>query len=150
MKARRRILLLVVSLSLALSSAVVSPAQAMEAIRDTEAYKQFSKKPQDDFAKMIFLMNYYKAAPFTIVFDGSDYSPAFAFPIAQVYLFTHYKNEKAASWIKQHCYRSAFSQNIIYLRFPDGKYEPARDVILSDLKLLEKALKEDQKSKPSR
>ena len=120
---------------------------AQEAIRDTPAYKQFAKKPQNDFAKLIFLMNYYRNAAFTIVFDGADYTPQFAFPFAQVYLFTHYNNESAAKWIKQHCYRSPFNQNIIYLRFPSGRYDPARDVILRDLAQLEKALREDQQGK---
>jgi len=118
-------------------------------IRDTEAYKQFSQKPQNDFSKMIFLMNYYRDAPFSIIFDGSEYSPEFAFPFAQVYLFTHYRNEKAEKWIKKHCYRSIFGQNIIYLRFPNGRYEPARDVILRDLAQLEEALREDQETKLS-
>lgn len=145
MKTLSKSLLLAVCLGAGIFFTVTPPVCAQPNFRETEAYRQFVKKPQNDFAKIIFLMNYYRTAPFTIVFDGADYTPEFAFPFAQVYLFTHYKQEKAVPWIKKHCYRSVIGQNVIYLRFPSGKYEPARDVILRDLAELNRVLEEDQK-----
>lgn len=113
---------------------------------DTEAYRQLVKKPKvDEFSKMVFLMNHYRTAPFTIVYEGSDYKPDFVFPFAQIYLFTHYRQEKAAKWAKKHCYRSLIKQEIIYVRYPDGKYETARELTLRDLAQLERALREDRK-----
>ena len=145
MKERSGFLISAVFLGAVFFLSLVPGVRAQEPIRETEAYRQFTKKPQNDFSKIIFLMNYYRTAPFTIVFDGSDFTPDFAFPFAQIYLFIHYKGEKAAPWIKKNCYRSPVGQNIIYLRFPSGKYKPAKEVILRDLAQLEKDLKEDQK-----
>lgn len=116
---------------------------ALEPVGETEAFQQFSQENQTDFAKLIFLMNYYHNADFVIVFDGAEYTPQFAFPFAQIYLFTHYRNEEPAKWIKAHCYRSPFLQNIIYFRYPDGSYEVARDVILQGYADLENALQGD-------
>ena len=132
----------------ALEQEEVEPsAPPLQPIRETEAYKQFVKKPQSEFNKLIFLMHYYHNGPFTIMLDGVDYTPQFAFPFAQVYLFTHYNGETAEKWIKKHCYRSTIEQNIIYLRFPDGRYEPARDEVLRGLGELEEAMRSDQSGK---
>lgn len=146
MKRFSRFLIFVVFIGILSLLFSASPVHASESFRGTEGYAQFSQKPQDDFAKIIFLMNYYRKAPFMIVFNGSDFTPEFAFPFAQVYLFAHYRHEKAAPWIKKHCYRSPIGQKIVYLRFPGGKYRVARDVILEDLARLEKDLAEDQKN----
>ncbi|MDD5225563.1 MAG: hypothetical protein PHV97_00070 [Candidatus Omnitrophica bacterium] len=116
-------------------------AEGLEPVAQSQAYQEFLKKPANDFSKMICLLNYFRTVPAVVQFEGIDYAPEFAYPIALVYLMTNYRNEKPEQWTRKHCYRSIFSNKIIYLKFHDGSSRPARDVILEKFKELDEAEK---------
>ena len=111
-------------------------------IRESEAFQQYLKKPRGEFAKLVCLLNYYRDGDFIIRFDGFDYMPSYAFPHAKAWLFTHYNKDTASQWIRKNCYVSPFERKVIYVKFPDGELEPARDMILRDLAELERAIAE--------
>jgi len=119
----------------------VLSAEGLEPVEQSQAYQEFLKKPGNDLAKMICLLNYFSTAPVVVQFDGIDYAPQIAYPIGLVYLMTNYHNEDPERWAKKHCYRSLFGNNIIFLKFRDGSSRPARDVILEKYRELEEAQK---------
>jgi len=120
-------------------ASVVSGAEGLEPVAQSKAYQEFLKKPGNDLAKMVCLLNYFRTAPVVIQFDGIDYSPEVAYPVGLVYLMTNYHNEQPEQWAKKHCYRTLFGNNIIFLKFQDGSSRPARDVIIEKYHELEEA-----------
>jgi hypothetical protein len=117
-------------------------AEGLEPVAQSKAFEEFLKKPENDLAKMICILNYLGAAPVVVRYDGIDYTAQAAYPFGLVYLMTNYHNENPEAWARKHCYRSLFGNNIILLKFQDGSFRPARDVILEKYHELEKALRE--------
>lgn len=115
--------------------------EGLEPVAQSQSYQEFLKKPPNDLAKMICLLNYFRTAPVMVRFEGIDYTAQAAYPFGLVYLMTNYRNEKPNDWAKKHCYRSIFSNKIIYFKFEDGSLRPARDVILEKFIELEDAQK---------
>lgn len=116
-------------------------AVGLEPLEQSQAYQEFLKKPENDLSKMICLLNYFRTAPIIVRFEGVDYTAQAAYPFGLVYLMTNYRNEKPENWARKHCYRSLFSNSIIFFKFQDGSSRPARDVILEKYRELEAALK---------
>lgn len=114
-------------------------AEGLEPVEQSEAYQEFLKKPANDFSKMICLLNYFRASPVVVRFEDVDYTALAAYPFGLVYLMTNYRNEKPEEWAKRHCYRSIFTNKIIYFKFQDGSSRPARDVIIEKFHELEVA-----------
>ncbi len=111
----------------------------LEPVEQSQAYQEFLKKPGNDLAKMICLLNYFRTAPIVVRFEGVDYTAQAAYPFGLVYLMTNYHNENPEDWAKRHCYRSLFGNNIILFKFEDKSSRPARDVILEKYHELEEA-----------
>jgi hypothetical protein len=117
-------------------------ADGLEPVAQSKAFEEFLKKPENDLAKMICILNYFGAAPIVVRYDGIDYTAQAAYPFGLVYLMTNYRNENPEDWARKHCYRSLFENNIIFFKFQDGSSRPARDVILEKYHELEEALRE--------
>lgn len=117
----------------------VLAAEGLEPVAQSRAYQEFLKKPSNDLSKMICLLNYFRTAPVVVQFEGIDYTTQVAYPIGLVYLMTNYRNEDPEAWARKHCYRSIFTNKIIYLKFQDGSARPARDVIIEKYHELEAA-----------
>ncbi|MEI7751059.1 MAG: hypothetical protein WCJ71_03110 [Candidatus Omnitrophota bacterium] len=136
---------IVLSISLSFSFLGMVPAvlgaEGLEPIEQSQAYQEFLKKPANDLAKMVCLLNYFRTAPVVVQFDGTDYTAQAAYPFGLVYLMTNYRNEQPEQWAKKHCYRTLFGNNIIFFKFQDGSSRPARDVIIDKYRELETALK---------
>ena len=136
---------IVLSISLGFSFLGMVPAvlgaEGLEPIEQSQAYQEFLKKPANDLAKMVCLLNYFRTAPVVVQFDGTDYTAQAAYPFGLVYLMTNYRNEQPEQWAKKHCYRTLFGNNIIFFKFQDGSSRPARDVIIDKYRELETALK---------
>ena len=124
----------------------VLASEGLEPVAQSKAYQEFLKKPGNDLSKMICLLNYFRTAPVIVQFEGIDYTAQVAYPFGLVYLMTNYRNEKPDDWAKKHCYRSIFSNRVIFFKFQDGSSRPARDVILEKFQELEEA----QRKRPSR
>lgn len=121
-------------------SPAVLGVEGLQPLAESKAYQDFLKKPVNDFSKLVCLLNYFRTAPVIVQFEGIDYTAEFAYPFGLVYLMSNYHNEKPGHWIKKHCYRSIFSNKIIYFKFQDGTARPARDVILEKLQELEEVI----------
>lgn len=134
-------------LSVAAGLVLLPPAPAvlggegLAPVADSEAYKEFLKKPANDLSKMICLLNYFRTAPVVVDYDGIDYTAEAAYPFGLAYLMTNYHGEKPERWARKHCYRTLFGNNIILFKFQDGTSRPGRDVILEKYKELEEALR---------
>ncbi len=116
-------------------------------IGQSEAFKQFLKKPRTNLSKLICILNYFWNAPVMVKYEGTEYTTQFAYPFGLTFLLTHYHDEDPAHWIKKNCYRSPMSNTVIYFKFRDGRYRPARDVFLEELANLEKVLTEQKAEK---
>jgi hypothetical protein len=116
-------------------------AEGLPPLETSQAYQDFLKKPSSDLSKMICILNYFRTTPLMVQYDGIDYTVQFAYPYGLVYLMTNYRNESPEEWAKKHCYRSLFGNNIIFFKFEDGSYRPARDVIIEKFHELEEVLK---------
>jgi hypothetical protein len=116
-------------------------AEGLRPVEQSQAYQEFLKKPENDLSKMICLLNYLRDEPIVVRYEGVDYSAQAAYPFGLVYLMTNYHNENPVEWAKQHCYRSLFSNSIIFFKFQDGSSRPGRDVILEKYHELEVALR---------
>ena len=116
-------------------------AEKLQPLEESQAYQDFLKKPPSDLSKMICVLNYFRTAPLLVQYDGIDYAVQFAYPYGLVYLMTNYHNENPEQWVRKNCYRSLFGNNIIFFKFQDGNYVPARDVMLEKFHELEKAQK---------
>lgn len=115
-------------------------AEGLQPVEQSQAYQEFLKKPaNNNLAKMICLLNYFRTEPIVVQFDGTDYTAQAAYPFGLVYLMTNYHNEQPEQWARRHCYRSLFGNNIIFFKFQDGTSRPARDVILEKYHELEEA-----------
>jgi len=104
----------------------------------SEAYQQYLKKPQNNLSKLLCGLDYFRTAPVVVRFDDVDYPVQFAYPLGLAYLLTHYHDEDPILWIKKNCYRSPTADKIIYFKFSDGSFRPARDVFIETFKLLDK------------
>jgi hypothetical protein len=112
-------------------------ADGLEPVAQSQAYQEFLKKPGNDLAKMVCLLNYFRTAPIVVQYDGIDYPAQIAYPFGLVYLMTNYRNEQPERWARKNCYRTLFGNNIIFFKFQDGSSRPARDVILEKYHELE-------------
>ena len=121
---------------------VVWGADGLEPVAQSKAYQEFLKKPRNDLAKMICLLNYFRTAPVMVRFEGVDYTSEAAYPFGLIYLMTNYRGEKPSDWARKHCYRSIFSNSVILFKFQDGSARPSRDVILEKFVELEEALRQ--------
>ena len=114
-------------------------AEKLQPLAESPAYQDFLKKPVNDFSKMVCVLNYFRTAPLMVQYEGIDYTVEFAYPFGLAYLMTNYHNEDPEAWAKKHCYRSLFSNSIIYFKFKDGSYRPVRDVIIEKFHELQAA-----------
>lgn len=111
-------------------------------IDQSAAYKDLLSKPKTNFSKGLCVLSYFRDLPLSVQYDGVDYPVLVAYPIGLAYFLANYHDENPSVWIKRNCYRSFQKNNIIYFKFPDGRFRPARDVLIEKLNELEKALKQ--------
>lgn len=106
--------------------------------QQSEAYRQYVHRPRTELSKLVYLLDRFRRADFEITFDAVVYDADFALKFAKKYLAKNYKKEEAARWINIHAYRTPRAGKIIYIKFSDGSSRPLRDMLLEELKALEK------------
>ncbi len=112
-----------------------------EAIRSTPAFQHLSKRPSSELAKLIYLIERFQELGVTVIYEQHEYPPAKAASFARQFLAKNYREESLAeTWVRKYCYRSEHSNALIQFRFPDGSFQPARDVLLTELGLVNKVL----------
>lgn len=105
-----------------------------EAIRSTSAFQHLSKRPSSELAKLIYLIERFQELGVTVIYEKHEYTPAKAASFARQFLAKNYRDESLAeTWVRKYCYRSEHSNELIQFRFPDGTYQPVRDVFLAEL-----------------
>jgi len=124
--------------SLGMSPAVLG-AEGLEPVAQSQAYQDFLKKPSNDLAKMVCILNYFRDAPIIVQYEGIEYTPQIAYPVGLVYLMTNYHNENPEQWARKHCYRTLSGNSVILMKFQDGSSRPIRDVIIEKYHELEAA-----------
>lgn len=111
----------------------------MPSLQQSEAYRQYAHRPRTELSKLVYLMDRFRSSDFVIFSDGMIYDADFALKFAKKYLSKNYNKERAEHWIKVHAYRTPGAGKIIDIQFSDGTRRPLRDVLLEELKVLERA-----------
>ena len=93
-------------------------------------------RTQTELGKILYLFQIYRHKDFKVIFNGTTYDMDTAVQRVRKFLFTHYRGEEAAAWIRAKLYRSPDRREIIYLAFPDGSRRPLRDALIETLERL--------------
>ncbi len=115
------------------AAAAFSTSVVLPPYQETNAYKQYQRRPKSELSKLVYLMDRFKGSAYTVIFNQVEYDSEVALKHAKSYIAKNYDKENASEWIKEHSYRSPSGQ-IIYLKDPDGKTQPLRDALISELK----------------
>jgi hypothetical protein len=127
--------LLLVLFSFPMTARAAAVNAALPPFQETPAFKQFQQRPKNELSKIIYLMDRFKAAPLTVIYDRVEYDSNKALKYAKSYVAKHYKREEAEAWIKEHAYRS-LNGSVIYVKYPDGQKLPLRDLLIQELQLI--------------
>ena len=133
----------------ALPPPVSAGTPAFPSLRESGAYQQFKLRPVSDLSRLIFLIDRFSDTGVEILYDGSYYKAKFAARIALWFLSTHYKKETPEQWIMRWCNVSVPANNLIWVKLPGGKVRLAREVLMEELKALDRALAEDAQTTDS-
>lgn len=90
-------------------------------------------KPKSELGRILDLSLLLKTTDATIVYKGSEYKPRKILGLIRLYIYKHYKNEKAEDWISAWAFKSRKSGNVYYVKYPNGKTRFLRDVLLEEL-----------------
>lgn len=107
-------------------------------LKESTAYKRYLHRPRTEMSKLLYLFDRFLNTDFKVVYDGTTYDSKTAIYYGRIYVAKNYHGEKAIHWLKIHAYRSQPRGKIIYLKYPNGKKRPLRDVLLEELGALEK------------
>ena len=108
------------------ASTITTPAP------QSPAYQQYLKRPKNEMSKLLYLMDRFKQAPLTVIYDRVEYESDIALKHAKSYVAKHYQRQNAAEWIQENAYRSLHG-SVIYVKFPDGEKRVLRDVLIEEL-----------------
>jgi hypothetical protein len=109
-------------------------------VKESEAYRKFLKRPKNELSKLLYLIDRYKDTKIKVIYDGFHYDAAHTARVTKKFLFGNYKNESALHWINAYCHRTDPRGNLILVKTPDGDVREARDLLLAELEILEKAV----------
>lgn len=106
-------------------------------VKTSQAYKKFTRRPKNELSKLSYLIDRFQTMGIKVMYEGHEYDAPTAAGYAKKFLADKYKGKgDAAQWVNLHCYRSPHSNKLIEFRFNDGTSKPARDILLSELKVL--------------
>lgn len=101
---------------------------------DLFALEPYVMRPHSEYSKLVSLIDHFADSEIEVVYDGHYYSAAFAGRMARWFLFRRYKKEDAEKWVMRWCHTSAATGHLIWVKLPNGKFLPAREVLLEELK----------------
>ena len=119
-----------------LSSSAFAFETALPPLQDSPAYQQFSKQPKSELAKLVFLLNRFKEAKSTVIYDSNSYTAQEASKLAKDFLMRNYHKETAEYWVKNYCHKTK-KGNVILLKGSDEDTKPALELALEELTMLE-------------
>ncbi len=127
------------------SNAALADNKVCGPIRESKAYQQYRLRPASDFSKLIYLIDRFSACMIEIVYDGHYFKAPFAARVARWFLATNYKKETTSKeWIMRWCNTTIPQGTPIYVKFPNGKFRLAREVLLEEIDELDRILKQDE------
>lgn len=115
-------------------------AEYFPPLSESKAYQNFKRRPSTNFSKIIFLIERFEPTGAEIYYDGLYFKAPFAAWVAKSFLARQYRKESVEEWIMKWC-NTSIGGKLIYAKFPDGKYLPAREVLLEEWKALEATTK---------
>jgi len=115
--------------------ASLAPA-GLNPLHESTAYQRYCVRDKSEFSKILYLIDRFAAAEGQIIYDGIAFQPRAVAPLARWYLYRFYRNETAEKWVKRHCYRSLYSNELIWFRSVDGEEKLAHDLLMSELEQL--------------
>lgn len=137
----RIVSLMVILMALAPFSVQATPASnSLPPILESKAYQQFKRRPVSTLSKLIYLIDRFGPSGAEIYYDGHYFKAPFAAWLAKAFLVRNYRKESVEEWVMKWCHTS-IGGDLIYARFPDGKFLRARDVLMEEMKALETTLK---------
>lgn len=111
-------------------------------IRESKAYQKFATRPLTDFSKLLYLIDRFGDADISINYDGQTYTAKFAITVARWFLARNYKKQTPQQWINQWCTKS-IGNKTIFVKLPNGKFRPSREILMDELKALEEIVREN-------
>lgn len=143
MQVKRLFLILPAAVILFVSPSVFADT-SLTSTRESPAYQQFKLRPTSDSSKLIYLIDRFGAIKLQIIYNSHYFSAPFAANVARWFLSRNYKNQTPHEWIMQWCNSSVPEGNLIWVKLPNGKFRLSRDVLIEELKNLERTLSEDR------
>ncbi len=119
--------------SFACPSYAQNPIDSFPSVAQSKAYHLFKSKTDTDFAKLLFLIDRFEHSGIQVVYEGHYFDGIFAAKIARWFLARKYRKETPEDWIMRWCNTSLGGQ-LIYVKFPDGKFRLSREVLFDELK----------------
>ncbi len=110
-------------------------------MKDSAAYQQFCTKPVTELSKLVYLIDRFGASDIQVVYDNYHYNAKFCAVVARWLLSMRYHQETAEQFIIRWCNTSFPGGNLIWVKYPDGDYRLARDILKEELRLLESTVK---------
>ncbi|HTL47074.1 MAG TPA: hypothetical protein VL688_03320 [Verrucomicrobiae bacterium] len=112
-------------------------------IEQSKAYGQFQQRPFSDLSVLIYLIDRFKEAELDIVYDGHYFPAPMAARLAKWFLGVQYRKERPVEWIMKWCNVTVPNGVLIWVKDGKNKYRLSREILLDELKELEKACMED-------
>ncbi len=114
---------------------------------ESKAFEQFMLRPTTELSKIIYLIDRFSDSKIEILYEDHYYSALFASRVARFFLPRHYRQEAAEHWVLTWCSTSIPSGSPIWVKFEDGSFKLAREVLLEELKSIEEILLEKRSKK---
>jgi len=130
-------LFLAVLISWLLLTSWIALATPTGGLENSDAFNRYIKRQPTEISKLVYLIDRFRDMNAVIIYDGNEHKADEAADYARRYLRQYYDtNQTAVNFIKLHAVRSSPGGEIIYIKFPDGKVRPLKDVLLEELKML--------------
>ena len=136
----KKALLVALMLVTAAQTAVAAFNLALPPMQESMAFKQFSRQPKSELAKLNYLLTRFQEAEAQVVYDGHHYEVDEAIRLAKTFLYKRYNREPADYWVKKYCYKTDHG-NVILFKTEDGTTNPMRELVLDELVRLNESIK---------
>ncbi|MFZ5802648.1 MAG: hypothetical protein ACOY3K_06035 [Candidatus Omnitrophota bacterium] len=139
----RAIHAIVLALSLSFSAAPLSAANVQplydgfEPIENSKAFQRYLRRAETEQSKLVYLLERFSHAAFTVLFDGYRYEPKLVAGFARVFLLQKYSGHTASVFIKEWAHRSLITGEPIKIELPNGEVRFLSDILLEELSYLE-------------
>ncbi len=133
-----------VSLGMVFAGGSLALYPEFQEIRESKAYKLFRTRPTSEFSKLLYLIDRFSEEDIQIVYDGHYFTTRFVSRLARWFLSRKYHSETSSEWILRWCNTTVPKGNYIWVKFPDGRFRRAREILVEELRRLDQVVQEDK------